>query len=61
MGKPTWVILKIAPDWRWMHNRPDTPWYPTARLFRQQTAGDWRAPVEQVASELRVLAASHFS
>jgi hypothetical protein len=61
MGKPTWVMLKIAPDWRWMHNRPHTPWYPTARLFRQQIAGDWLDPIQQLAAALSSLATSPFS
>lgn len=41
LGRPVWVPLKHVPDWRWMLDRPDTPWYPTARLYRQHTAGDW--------------------
>jgi tetratricopeptide (TPR) repeat protein len=41
LTRPLWIALKRVPDWRWMLNRPDTPWYPTARLFRQETAGDW--------------------
>jgi hypothetical protein len=41
MGKPVWILLPYAPDWRWLLDREDTPWYPTARLFRQPEAGDW--------------------
>ena len=44
LGRPTWVPLKHAPDWRWLLGRADTPWYPTLRLFRQSTRDDW-APV----------------
>jgi len=44
MGRSVWILLPYAPDWRWLLKRDDTPWYPTARLFRQQTPGDW-APV----------------
>ncbi len=44
MGRPVWVVLKTVPDWRWMLGRTDSPWYPTMRLFRQTTRGDW-APV----------------
>ena len=41
MGRPVWVVLKTVPDWRWMLGRTDSPWYPTMRLFRQTTRGDW--------------------
>jgi len=41
MGKPVWILLPFAPDWRWMLHRQDSPWYPTMRLWRQQTPGDW--------------------
>jgi ADP-heptose:LPS heptosyltransferase len=46
MGKPVWVMLPANSDWRWLEHRSDSPWYPTARLFRQTTLGDW-APVVQ--------------
>jgi hypothetical protein len=52
LGKPVWVLLPFAPDWRWMLDRSDSPWYPTMRLFRQPQARDWRSPVEQVAQAL---------
>jgi hypothetical protein len=41
LGVPTWVALPFVPDWRWMLNRSDNPWYPAMRLFRQSVAGDW--------------------
>jgi hypothetical protein len=41
LGRPTWVVLKQVPDWRWMLNRDDSPWYPTMKLFRQRRQGDW--------------------
>ncbi len=41
LGKPTWVVLQFVPDWRWMLERLDNPWYPNMRLFRQKTRGDW--------------------
>jgi tetratricopeptide (TPR) repeat protein len=41
LGKPVWVLLKYAADWRWLLERTDSPWYPSARLFRQASAGDW--------------------
>lgn len=52
LGKPTWLLLPFAPDWRWGLERSDCPWYPTMRLFRQQEAGDWSQVVHQVLSEL---------
>ena len=58
MGKPVWVFLAAIPDWRWMLNRPDSPWYPTMRLFRQQRRGDWTTPIDQAARELAALARS---
>jgi ADP-heptose:LPS heptosyltransferase len=56
MGKPTWVLLPFVPDWRWMLGRNDSPWYPTARLFRQARAGDWAEPIAQAAGALKALA-----
>jgi hypothetical protein len=47
-----WVLLPFQPDWRWMLDRDDSPWYPTARLFRQPTPGDWESAVAQVAVAL---------
>jgi hypothetical protein len=44
LGRPVWVALRRVPDWRWMLDRADSPWYPTMRLFRQIRDGDW-APV----------------
>ena len=52
LGKPTGLLVPFAPDWRWMLNRPDTPWYPTMRLFRQPCRGDWKTPVRLILSEL---------
>jgi len=56
MGKPTWTLLKAAPDWRWGLARRDCPWYPTMRLFRQTSAGEWSTPVGEAAEALRALA-----
>lgn len=58
MGKPVWVLLHDVPDWRWMRERPDSPWYPGMRLFRQTAGGDWRAVAATVAAELRAAARS---
>ncbi|MEJ0068448.1 MAG: tetratricopeptide repeat-containing glycosyltransferase family protein [Pseudomonadota bacterium] len=56
LGRPTWVLLPTAPDWRWLLARADSPWYPTARLFRQPSPGAWDAVVEQLRDELSRLA-----
>lgn len=52
LGKPVWVLLPFVPDWRWMLERTDSPWYPTMRLFRQPRYGDWQAVIRGVAAEL---------
>jgi tetratricopeptide (TPR) repeat protein len=55
MGKPVWVLLAAWPDWRWMLEREDSPWYPTMRLFRQATAGEWGPVIDRVVGELAAL------
>ncbi|MCE9523865.1 MAG: glycosyltransferase, partial [Alphaproteobacteria bacterium] len=55
IGKPVWILIASAPDWRWLQNRGDSPWYPTARLFRQRDLGDWRQVVTQVRDALTTL------
>jgi tetratricopeptide (TPR) repeat protein/ADP-heptose:LPS heptosyltransferase len=55
MGKPVWTLIQSAPDWRWMLDREDSPWYPTMRLFRQPQAGDWDSVIMMVERELRKL------
>ena len=52
LGVPVWTLLHADPDWRWMHGRDDSPWYPTMRLFRQPRAGDWESVMARVADEL---------
>lgn len=55
LGKPAWVLIARGNDWRWLHGRSDTPWYPTLRLFRQAPPRDWSAAVNAMAAELRRL------
>jgi len=52
LGKPVWILLAHIPDWRWMQNRNDSPWYPTMRLFRQQQPGDWQGVMSNVVAAL---------
>ncbi|MBW4475106.1 MAG: tetratricopeptide repeat protein [Stenomitos rutilans HA7619-LM2] len=52
LGKPVWLLLSFAPDWRWLLEREDSPWYPTMRLFRQRQRGHWQGVFEQVAAAL---------
>jgi Flp pilus assembly protein TadD len=54
MGRPSWVLLPYSPDFRWLLNRYDTPWYGSMRLFRQRVRGDWSGLFEEVAAELTV-------
>jgi tetratricopeptide (TPR) repeat protein len=53
LGKPAWILLAFSPDWRWMLDRQDNPWYPTMRLFRQPSPGDWKSVISGVLSQLR--------
>jgi ADP-heptose:LPS heptosyltransferase len=53
MGRPVWIPLNsYGPCWRWLQNRDDSPWYTTARLFRQEKYGDWSAPMAKIAKFL---------
>jgi len=56
LGRPTWVALQSVPDWRWMMDTPTSPWYPTMRLFRQPSPGDWATVMNSITQELRHLA-----
>jgi len=53
LGKPVWIMLSAAAEWRWLLDRNDSPWYPTARLFRQPTLGDWKGVVRALGSALK--------
>ena len=52
LGRPVWILLSFNSDWRWLLDRADSPWYPTARLFRQDKSGDWASVVDKVRAEL---------
>lgn len=52
LAKPVWILLPFSPDWRWMLDRDDSPWYPSARLFRQTAMGVWQDVIEHVRAEL---------
>jgi tetratricopeptide (TPR) repeat protein len=55
LGKPVWTLLPFSPDWRWLLNQEDSPWYPTMRLFRQPSPGDWDSVILSVKKNLQNL------
>ena len=57
LGKPAWIMLPFAPDWRWLMARSDSPWYPSVRLFRQGAPRAWTPLIESVAGELAAFVA----
>jgi tetratricopeptide (TPR) repeat protein len=59
LGVPVWVALPKHADWRWQHDRDDSPWYPTMKLFRQATAGDWSDVFARMADALRLRVERH--
>ena len=58
LGVPVWLLLPFSPDWRWMLEREDNPWYPTMRLFRQPAIGDWDSVLGRLADELPAAAST---
>jgi tetratricopeptide (TPR) repeat protein len=52
LGKPVWTLLPFSPDWRWMLDREDSPWYPTMRLYRQPSPGDWNPIMDRLVKDL---------
>ncbi|HZU38671.1 MAG TPA: tetratricopeptide repeat protein, partial [Gemmataceae bacterium] len=61
LGVPTWILLSVISDWRWLFERTDSPWYPTVRLFRQKRVDDWMPVFRRVAKALRRLAKMHIA
>ncbi|WP_372400575.1 tetratricopeptide repeat-containing glycosyltransferase family protein (plasmid) [Azospirillum sp. HJ39] len=59
LGVPVWVFIPFAPDWRWMLDREDSPWYPTMRLFRQSAPGRWDDAIDRIEDALRHRASDH--
>ena len=56
LGRPVWALIPFTPDWRWLLDRDDSPWYPTLRLFRQPTPGDWPGVIARVTEALAKIA-----
>lgn len=61
MGKPTFLLLPYNPDWRWLLERTDSPWYPTMKLFRQAQLGSWQSALENVSADLLGLEQRRFT
>jgi hypothetical protein len=57
LGRPTWALHAHVPDWRWLRDRDDSPWYPTMRLFRQSAPGEWSRPLGEIHAALKELLA----
>ena len=53
LGKQVWTLLPFRPDWRWLLDRSDSPWYPTMRLFRQSSIGDWSDVIVSIKDALK--------
>ena len=58
MGKPVWILLPYSPDWRWLLNRDDSPWYPTATLFRQTEMANWQHPLARIKAAFSTMGAA---
>jgi ADP-heptose:LPS heptosyltransferase len=58
LGRPVWIALTVSPDWRWLLERADSPWYPSVRLFRQPSLGNWGAVFKEMAEKLGRLGAT---
>jgi hypothetical protein len=55
LGVPVWIVLVPVPHWPWLMGRPDSPWYPSARIFRQERRGDWAPVFQRMAETVRSL------
>ena len=53
LGKPVWLLNRYNPDWRWLLERNDSPWYPSMQIFRQSKAGDWNGVIAEVQQQLQ--------
>jgi len=59
-GNPCWVLIPaVSTDWRWLRDRTDSPWYPSMRLYRQATPGDWAPELARIAADVSALRSSH--
>ena len=61
LGRPTWILLPYAPDFRWLLDRDDSPWYPTVRLFRQGASRNYTEVIDRVRTELAAMASGYRS
>ncbi|HEX5125206.1 MAG TPA: glycosyltransferase family 9 protein [Rhodocyclaceae bacterium] len=59
IGRPTWILLPHVSERRWMQTRNNSPWYPTARLFRQPSQGDWQSVILKVAEAIQMFQVTH--
>ena len=57
LARPVWIMIAFSPDWRWLLNRDDSPWYPSVRLYRQPAPGDWDSVIARVAADVAARAA----
>jgi ADP-heptose:LPS heptosyltransferase len=55
LARPTWIMLALASDWRWLLNREDSPWYDSVRLFRQNQQHDWTHVLSDISEQLELL------
>jgi hypothetical protein len=58
LGKETWLMLSYVPDWRWLLDRDDSPWYPSLKLYRQKAIGDWSSVFKDIENDLKSVIAA---